>query len=152
MSATSETVIPNEAVEAIATVAPTAVEILKLANERYNVHVKNLLYISQQRKALFKPYRKEQRPFRKELNTARKQLEELEADADASEFKAKILAMRTAKGKIAGIENEAEQRLKPILEQLDKQEEQAEARIEEIDEKMPSLLGDAVVQSLIQTQ
>src|SRR5579883_1242154 len=145
MSATSETVIPNEAVEAIATVAPTAVEILKLANERYNVHVKNLLYISQQRKALFKPYRKE-------LNTARKQLEELEADADASEFKAKILAMRTAKGKIAGIENEAEQRLKPILEQLDKQEEQAEARIEEIDEKMPSLLGDAVVQSLIQTQ
>src|SRR5579883_1552727 len=145
MSATSETVIPNEAVEAIATVAPTAVEILKLANERYNVHVKNLLYISQQRKALFKPYRKEQ-------NTARKQLEELEADADASEFKAKILAMRTAKGKIAGIENEAEQRLKPILEQLDKQEEQAEARIEEIDEKMPSLLGDAVVQSLIQTQ
>src|SRR5579875_2223884 len=98
MSATSETLIPNEAVAAIATVAPPPAVILKLATERYNVHVTNLLYISQQRKALFKPYRKEQRPFRKELNTARKQLEELEADADASEFKAKILAMRTAKG------------------------------------------------------
>src|SRR5579875_3887635 len=77
MSATSETVIPNEAVEAIATVAPTAVEILKLANERYNVHVKNLLYISQQRKALLKPYRKEQRPFRKELNTPENSLKSL---------------------------------------------------------------------------
>jgi coenzyme F420-reducing hydrogenase alpha subunit len=140
----------NEALQAIVTIAPKAVEILKLTNERYNELLVKKAIIQQQVKALRRPYLREARPFNRTLKARRSELDQLDMNAPAEKFKEAVLAIHSAKAQITAVENKMEKQIGETLTTLKKQKEQVEERIEQIDETIPTLLGDALVQSLIQ--
>jgi len=139
----------NEAIQAIVTIAPKAVQILQLVNERYNEQLVKKQIIQQQVKALRRPYLREARPFRRQLNASRNELESLDVNAPPEKFKEAVLAIHSAKAQVSVIQNKMEKQIGETLTTLKKQKEQVEERIEQIDETIPTLLGDALVQSLI---
>ena len=138
-----------DAVAAIRAVAPQAVEALRLTYERFGVQLGKLAVIRNQVNALRKPYARQAKPFRKEAREYAAQLSELTAESPAETFRAVVLSIRASQARVAAIQAEAEKQLQPVLDPLMKQAEAVKERIQEIDDKLPGLLADALVQELI---